>query len=144
MAAVPIGHRLEHGGAALLTRAVQQPGARLDNGVEVVAVDALAVHAMRSGAPPQLGLGEARPTEVPMPYSLLRIRNTIGRCQSAARLSDSCHAPMFTAPSPSSQSTASRAALADERQRQAGGHRQLAGHDAPAAVEAAAHVEQVH
>ena len=41
-----------------------------------------------------------------MPYSLLTTRKTIGSCHNAARLSDSCQAPMFTAPSPSSQSTA--------------------------------------
>ena len=37
-----------------------------------------------------------------------------------------------------------RAALAHEREREAGGDRQLAGDDAPAAVEAALDVEQVH
>ena len=52
------------------------------------------------------GSADARATAVPIPYSLLITRKTTGSFHSAARLSDSCQAPMFTAPSPSSQTTA--------------------------------------
>ncbi len=40
-----------------------------------------------------------------MPYRLLMIWKTIGRFQTAARLSASWNAPMFVAPSPSWQRT---------------------------------------
>ena len=51
---------------------------------------------------------------------------------------------MFTAPSPSSQSTACGVPLAHEGEREPGRDRQLAGDDPPAAVVAARDVEQVH
>ena len=69
---------------------------------------------------------------------------TIGRCQIAARLSDSWKAPMFVAPSPSWHEHRVRLALVVERERDADGDRQLAADDAPAAEEVALDVEQVH
>ena len=69
---------------------------------------------------------------------------TIGRCQMAARLSDSWNAPMFVAPSPSWHEHRVRLALVVERQRDADRDRQLAADDAPAAEEVALDVEQVH
>ena len=83
-------------------------------------------------------------TEVPMPYRLLMIWKTIGRFQIAARLSASWKAPMLVAPSPSWHRTTPRRSRLVERERRADRDRQVAADDAPAAVEAALDVEQVH
>ena len=107
VAAVAVGDRLQHGGPALArarrAAAARPPRARRRGRRRRRARRASGRRRARRHSS---GSAEARATEVPMPYSLLTTRKTIGRSHSAARLSDSCQAPMFTAPSPSSQSTA--------------------------------------
>ena len=57
MAAVAVGDDLQHGRLALLAGALEQAVGGLDDELEVVAVDALAVHPERGGAAVEVRLG---------------------------------------------------------------------------------------
>ena len=144
VAAVAVGHRLQHGGRALLARGAQQAVGRLDDRVEVVAVDALAVHAVRARALVQLRLGGgARDRRA---HAVLVVDDEEDDRQlpqrgEVERLVPGAHVHGAVAELADDRL---RLALAHEREREAGRDRQLAGDDAPAAVVAARDVEQVH
>ena len=144
MAAVAVGHDLEHRRLARLAGAAQQPVGGLDDRLEVVAVDPLAVHTERGGSAVDVRLGggaidarahavavvddEEDDREVPEGGEVERLVPGAHVHRAVAELAD--HGLLLAA--------------ADHGEREAGGDRQLAGHDAPAAVEAAVDVEQVH
>ena len=144
VAAVAVGHRLQHRRLALLARGAQQAVGGLDDRVEVVAVDALAVHPVGARALVQLGLGGGALDGGP--HAVLVVDDEeddrqVPQRGEVERLVPGAHVDGAVAELAEDRL---RLALAHEREREAGRDRQLAGDDAPAAVVAARDVEQVH
>ena len=144
VAAIAVGHRLEDRGPPLLAGLAQQAVGRLDNGVEVVAVDPLPVHPVGLGASPELGLGRRpahRGAHAVFVVDHEEDDRQLPQRRQVERLVPGAHVHGAVA---ELAEHGLRAPLAHERQRQPGRHGQLAGDDAPPPVEAALDVEQVH
>jgi hypothetical protein len=67
MPSVAIGHRFQRRRHALLASTIQQSSRRVEHAEQVVAIDALAVHAMGARPVVSSGSADARSTCVPMP-----------------------------------------------------------------------------
>ena len=136
--------RLEQRRPALLARAPQQAVGGLAHGQQVVAVHALAVHAVGRGALPLLGLRgghlDRRAHAVAVVDDLEDDRQVPDGGQ-VERLVEGADVGRALAELAEHRV---RLALVVERERDADGDRQLAADDAPAAQEVALDVEQVH
>jgi hypothetical protein len=144
VAAVAVGEELQDGRLAVAAGVLQELRGGLQDRLQVVAVDPLAAHAVGAGPLVELGLGggavDARAHAVDVVHDDVDDRQPpdAGEVQRLVPGADVRRAVAELA------QHRLLAAVARDRERDAGGDGQLPADDAPAAQEVASDVEQVH